>query len=163
MKLNCDRKSTVEEQKNKALERSSELEKLLGSKNAKLADVESDLKSLQQKLDELKEKKSQFDSLDKEKGLLDQSLKGLESRLKTEKEELSKALAAEKIVKSLEEDIKKLPTIEAYAAGLQEKEKLELKQQNLKQKLNEIIQLEKTIESNSEKHATYLEKAAADS
>jgi exonuclease SbcC len=152
------RKPAVEEEKDKALERLRELGKLLASKNAELAKVEADLKSLQQTLDELKDKKRQFDLLDREKGLLDQSLKSLESRLKTEKEELSKALAAEKIIKDLEEDVKKLPIIEAYAAGLQEKEKLELKQQNLKQKLDEIAELEKTIKSNSEKHAAYLEK-----
>jgi exonuclease SbcC len=152
------RKPVVEEEKDKALERLSELVKLLASKNAELAKVEADLKSLQQTLDELKEKKRQFDLLDREKGLLDQSLKGLESRLKTEKEELSNAIAAEKIIKDLEEDVKKLPIIEAYVADFQEKEKLELKKQNLKQKLDEIAELEKTIKSNSEKHAAYLEK-----
>ena len=152
------RKTAVEEQKNNALERSNELEKLLGSKKTELADVELDLKSLQQNLDELKEKKRQFDSIDRDKGLLDQNIKALEIKLKTEQEELSKALTAEKIVKILEEDIKKLPTIEAYAAGLQKKEKLELKKQNLIAKINEIIQLEKTIDSNSEKHVSYLEK-----
>ncbi len=152
------RKSTVEEQKNNSLERLRKLEELLDSKTVELADVEINLASLKEKIDELKEKKIQFDLLDREKELLDQKINSLQSKLEKENEELSAALEAEKIIKSLEQDIKKLPTIEAYATGVQEKEKLELKQQNFKQKLEEIVELEKTITSNSEKYASYLEK-----
>jgi len=152
------RKSTVEEQKNNSLERLSKLEELLSSKTAELVDVELNLASLKEKLDKSKEKKSQFDSLDKQKEILDQKLEGLQSRLETEKGELKKAVAAENIVKNLEDEIKKLPTIEAYASSLQEKVTLESKQLRLKEKIDEIIELEKTIEVNLKNYSTYLEK-----
>jgi len=152
------RKSKVEEQKNLAIQKSAELEKLLDSKKVELAGIETIIGDLQKRLDDLKDKKSQFDLLDREKELLDQKLEGLKSRLETEKGELKKAIAAENIVKSLEDEIKKLPTIEVYASSLQNKETLESKQLRLKEKFDELIELEKTIEVNWKKYSTYLEK-----
>ena len=152
------RKPIVEKQRCEAEAKSQKLEVQLKSQRKDLAGIESEVGRLQASLEEFKVKKKKFDALDKEKGLLDQSISNLEKKLKEGKLELERAVAAEKIVKALENAVAKLPFLEAYALGLSEKGTLGLKQNKFLDKLDEIAHLEKTIASNMESHELFLAK-----
>ena len=153
-----NRKSAVQKQRDEAEAKSKELNGLLASKKTELGGLESELKRLQAVLDELETKKKGFDRFDKERGIISQRIENLESKLATEKEELRRAVAAEEILRKLQDDVNRLPFLDAYVCGLAEKEKLELKQKALQEKLNEIIETKKTLEENTKGYEFYLEK-----
>ena len=155
-----ERRPDVEKQKNEAEAKSKQLAALLVSKRKDLADVKTYLNRLQADLADFKCKKREFDALDKEKGILDQTISGLQIRLGTEKAELAKTKVAEAIVKELEGEVSLLPALEAYVQGLGEKEKLELKLSAFETKLGEITELKATLEKNAQNHVLYLEKGS---
>jgi exonuclease SbcC len=152
------RKPVVDQQRYDAEAKSKELSKLLGSKRKELDGLESDLKSLEAVLEELDAKKKDFDRFDKERGLIEQRIETLESKLITEREELAKAVSAAEIVSKLEADVNRLPFLDSYVSGLAEKENLEVKRSALQEKLDEIRGLKKTLEENGKGHDLYLEK-----
>ena len=152
------RKPVVDQQRYDAEAKSKELRKLLGSKRKELAGLESDLKSLEAVLDELDAKKKDFDRFDRERGLIEQRIGTLESKLIAEKEELAKAVSAAEIVSKLEADVNRLPFLDAYVSGLAEKWNLEVKRSALQEKLDEIGGLRKALEENGKGHELFLEK-----
>jgi exonuclease SbcC len=152
------RKPIVEKQISEAEAKSKNLDAQLVLKRKDLAEIKSDLGRFQAILEESKVKKKKFDALDKERGLLDQSISNFEKKLKEGKLELERAVAAERVVKDLQNEVIKLPFLEAYALGLSEKGTLELKQRKFLDKLEEIAQLEKIIASNKESHELFLAK-----
>jgi len=152
------RKPVVEQERHDAEAKSKELSKLLGLKRKELAGLGSDLKSLEAVLEELDAKKRDFDGLDKERGLIEQRIGNLDSKLEREKEELAKAVSAAEILQTLEADVNRLPFLDAYVSGLAEKKNLEFKRSALQEKLDEISGLRKTLEENAKGHGLYLEK-----
>ena len=153
-----DRTPIVEKQRSEAEAKSKNLDEQLVLKRKDLAEIKSDSGRFQAILEEFKAKKKKFDALDKERGLLDQSVSNLEKKLKEGKLELERAVAAERVVKDLENEVAKLPFLEAYTLGLSEKGTLELKQHKFLDKLEEITQLEKIIASNKESYELFLAK-----
>ena len=158
LEVELARKPVVEQQRYDAEAKSKELSKLLGSKRKELGGLESDLKSLEAVLEELEAKKRDFDRLDKEKGLIEQRIGSLDSKLITEREELAKAVSAAEIVSKLEADVNRLPFLDSYVSGLAEEKNLEVKQSALQEKLDEIRGLKKTLEENAKGHEIFLEK-----
>ena len=152
------RKPIVEKQRCEAEAKSQKLEVQLKSQRKDLAGIESEVGRLQAILEEFKVKKKEFDALDNEKGLLDQSISNLERKLSEEKMELGRAVAAGKVVEALKDEVAKLPLLDVYAQGLTEKNTLELKQRKFLDKLEEITQLEKTVANNLQSHEFFLDK-----
>ncbi len=158
LETELDRKSTIENERKEHEAKSTELENSLAAKRKDLARIESEVNNLQIVLDQLKDKKKKFDKHDKERGIVEGNIANLEKTLEKEKDELAKAVVAEEIVKKLEDDVNKLPFLDEYVRGLAEKEKQELRQHALQDKLNEIGQLNKTLEENAKSHELYTEK-----
>jgi exonuclease SbcC len=152
------RKPVVEQERYDAEAKSKELKALLGSKKMEFAGLESDLKNLECVLEELDAKKRDFDRLDKEKGLIEQQIGNLESKLITEKEELAKAVSAAEILQTLEADVNRLPFFDAYVSGLTETKNLEVKRSVLQEKLDEISELKQTLGENAKGNELFLEK-----
>jgi len=153
-----DRKATIEKERREYEAKSTELEEALIAKRKHLAGVETDLRNLQIALDQLKVKKKEFDNCDKERGIVEEKIAGLDSRLEKDEEGLAQAVAAEVTVRKLEDDVNKLPFLDEYVRGLAEKEKQELRQRALQEKLGEMGQLKKTLEENADNHELYAEK-----
>jgi exonuclease SbcC len=153
-----DRKATIEKERGEHEAKSEELEEALITKRKHLAGIETDLRNLQIALDQLKVRKKEFDKCDKERGIVEEKIAGLESRLEKDEEGLAQAAAAEVTVRKLEDDVSKLPFLDEYVRGLAEKEKQELRQRALQEKLGEIGQLKKTLEENAVNHELYVEK-----
>ncbi|MGD0028794.1 MAG: AAA family ATPase [Candidatus Bathyarchaeia archaeon] len=152
------RKSTIEIERREHEAKSKELEKALLLKRKELAGIEAELEYLHTGLDELREKKKEFDKLDKQKGLVEGNIANLEKALKREEEELAKAVAAEEVVKKLATDVAKLPFLDEYVRCLVEKERQELRQHALQDKLNGVVQLKRTLEENAKNHELFIEK-----
>jgi exonuclease SbcC len=152
------RKSAVQKQRDESEVKSKELNGLLASKRTELGGLESELQGLQALLDELETEKKDFDRFDKERGIINQRIKNLESKLETENEELRRAVVAQEILGKLQDDVNRLPFLDAYVCGLAEKEKLELKQKALQEKLDGIIETKKTLEENTKGYELYLGK-----
>jgi exonuclease SbcC len=158
LETKLDRKSIIENERKEHEAKSKELEESLTAKRKDLVGIESELRSLQTVLDQLKDKKKEFDRHDKEKGIIEGKITNLEKTLKKEKDELAKAVAAEEIVKKLEDDVNRLLFLDQYVHCVAEKERQELRQRTLQDKLNEIGQLKKTLEENAKSHELYTEK-----
>ena len=152
------RKPVVKKQRDDAEAKSRELSALLASKRVELAGLESELKNLEIALDTLDSKKKEFDKFDKKKSVIEQNIGNLEGKLETTKEELRRAVSAAEILQKLEDDVNKLPFLDAYVSGLAEKERLEFRRSALQEKLDEITGLRKTLEENAESRGLYLEK-----
>lgn len=152
------RKPTIKKQKNEAEAKSKELQEKLALKKNNMACANSELSGLQAVLDELKEKKKKFNAVDKERSTIEQNITNLEKKLEREQDELKRALAAEEIVRSLEDYANKLPFLEDYVRGLAEKESQQLKRDAFQGKLDEIAQLSKSLEENVNGHEVYIEK-----
>jgi len=158
LKTELDRKPTVEKTKKDYETKSSELQALISSKKTSLSEIESELKRLQTVLDDLKNKKKQFENYDKEKRVIEGNNENLKQKLERETEELGQAIAAEEFVKKLENAIAQLPFLEDYVDHLTEKEKQELTLSSYSAKLEEVKQLKKTLEDTLKDHEGYLEK-----
>ena len=158
LKTELDRKPTVEKTKRDYETKAAELEALISSKKKNLSEVESELKCLQTVLDDLKNTKKQFENYDKEKRVIEGNIENLKQKLQREKEELGQAVAAEEVVKELENSIAQLPFLEDYIDHLTEKEKQELALSSYSAKLEEVKQLKKTVEDTAKDHEGYLEK-----
>jgi len=152
------RKSTVENQRKEHEAKSRELERSLVTKRMDLTGIESELMSLRIVLDQLKDRKREFDKHDKQREIIKGDIANLEKMLKKDEDELAKAVAADEIVKKLEPDVNKLPFLNECVRCLSEKEKQELRQHVLQEKLNEVEQLKKTMEENAVGHELYTEK-----
>jgi len=152
------RKPVVEKQRDEAEAKSQQLCELLVSKRHKLGELESELKNLEDILSTLASKKKEFDKCEKEKAVVEQRIRNLERRIETEREELRRAGLAAETVLRLEEDVKRLPFLDAYVTGLAEKEGLELRESVLQGKLDEIAELIKTLRENEKGHELYQEK-----
>jgi exonuclease SbcC len=152
------RKPMVKKQRDDAEAKSKELSALLTSKRAELSGLESELKNLESALESLDFKKVEFGKFDKKRSIIEQRFGNLESKLETAKAELERAVSATQILQNLEEDVKRLPFLDAYVSGLAERERLELRSSALQGKLDEITGLRKTLEENSDGHGLYLEK-----
>ncbi len=113
---------------------------------------------MQTVLDDLKNTKKQFENYDKEKRVIEGNIENLKQKLQRETEELGQAVAAEEVVKKLENSIAQLPFLEDYIDHLTEKEKQELALSSYSAKLEEVKQLKKTLEDTSKDHEGYLEK-----
>ena len=158
LKTELDRKPVVEKTKRDYETKAAELEALISSKKKNLSEVESELKCLQTVLDDLKNTKKQFENYDKEKRVIEGNIENLKQKLQREKEELGQAVAAEEVVKKLENTIAQLPFLEDYIDHLTEKEKQELTLSSYSAKLEEVKQLKKTLEDAAKDHEGYLEK-----
>ena len=152
------RKSAIENERKEHEAKSKELGKTLTAERDCLVRIESELSNLQAVLDQLKNKKKEFDKHDKEREIVEGSIANLEKTLDKEKAELAKAVVAEEIVKKLQDDVSKLPFLDEYVRCRAEKEKQELRQHALQEKLNEIGQLKKMLEENAKNHELYTEK-----
>ena len=158
LKTELDRKPVVEKTKRDYETKAAELEALISSKKKNLSEVESELKCLQTVLDDLKNTKKQFENYDKEKRVIEGNIENLKQKLQREKEELGQAVAAEEVVKELENSIAQLPFLEDYIDHLTEKEKQELALSSYSAKLEEVKQLKKAVEDTAKDHEGYLEK-----
>ena len=158
LKTELDRKPVVEKTKRDYEAKAAELEALISSKKKNLSEVESELKCLQTVLDDLKNTKKQFENYDKEKRVIEGNIENLKQKLQREKEELGQAVAAEEVVKKLENSIAQLPFLEDYIDHLTEKEKQELALSSYSAKLEEVKQLKKAVEDTAKDHEGYLEK-----
>jgi len=152
------RKLTIENERKEHEAKSTELENYLSAKRKDLAEIESELKNLQTVLDQLKDKKKKFDEHDKKRGIIEGDIANLEKMLEREKDELVRAVVAEEIVKKLEDEVNKLPFLDEYVRCLIEKEKQELRQRQLQDKLNDIEQLKKMLKEKEKSHELYTEK-----
>ena len=158
LKTELDRKPVVEKTKRDYETKAAELEALISSKKKNLSEVESELKCLQTVLDDMKNTKKQFENYDKEKRVIEGNIENLKQKVEREKEELDQAVAAEEVVKKLENSIAQLPFLEDYIDHLTEKEKQELALSSYSAKLEEVKQLKKTLEDAAKDHEGYLEK-----
>ena len=150
LKTELDRKPVVEKTKKDYETKAAELEALISSKKTNLSEIESELKRLQTVLDELKSTKKQFENYDKEKRVIEGNIENLKQKLQRETEELGQAVAAEEVVKKLENSIAQLPFLEDYIDHLTEKEKQELTRSSYSAKLEEIKELKNTLEDDFE-------------
>ena len=153
-------KSTIEADKQKHTAASQELATSLASKRQELSKIDDQISSLQSILIRLEGDKKEFGRLDREKGILEQSIEHDKENLLAEQAELERAVAAGKIIESLQDAVNKLPILEEYSRRLLEKHDQELKQEALTEKLRNLERLEKTLEENKEDSALYGEKKA---
>jgi exonuclease SbcC len=158
LETELDRKSIIEIERREYEAKSKELEKALLLKRKELAGIEVELEYLHTGLDELREKKKEFDKLDKQKGIFEGNIANLEKALKREEDELAKAAAAEEVVKKLATDVTRLPFLDEYVLCLVEKERRELSQRALQDKLNGVVQLRRTLKENAKSHELFIEK-----
>jgi exonuclease SbcC len=158
LETELSRKSAIENERKEHEVKSKELERSLVLKRKELAGIESELEYLKTGLDELEGKKKEFDMLDKQRGIFEGNIANLKKALKREEDERVKAVAAEEIVKKLEADVAKLPFLDEYVRCLAEKEKQELRQHALEEKLNEIGRLKGILEENTKNYELFIEK-----
>jgi DNA repair protein SbcC/Rad50 len=149
------RKPDLKKEKTETEAGFKDLEKLLKTKRAEKGGLDSTLDALRKKLAEIDRMKADFEKLDKQKGLWEQKFEGLKGELKTQNEELKKALLAEQTVQRLEPQVAKLPTLETYASDLSEKTALKDKITGLNKKLEEIGALKKALEDNKQGYTLY--------
>ncbi|MEM2098509.1 MAG: AAA family ATPase [Candidatus Bathyarchaeia archaeon] len=154
------RQPDVEKEKAEAESNIKRLEKLLGSKEVEKSGLVSKVATLQEELALLEGKKSDFEKLDKQKGILEQKVAGFEAELKTRNGELNKALLAEQTVQKLEPQVAKLSSLEAYVSNLSEKTAVEGRISELDNRLSEIRELKSTLEHNRQGYALYREAEA---
>ncbi len=154
------RKPDVEKEKAEAEFNIKRLEKLLGSKEVEKNGLVSAVATLQEKLVLLERKKSNFEKLDKQKGILEQKVAGFEAELKTHTGELNKAILAEQTVQKLEPQVAKLSPLEAYVSNLSEKTALDGSISELDKQLTEISELKSTLEHNLQGYVLYREADA---
>lgn len=151
------RKPDAEKDKTEAETGVKHIEKLLKTKQTEKGTLDSTLDALQKKLVRLDGIKTEFQNLDKQKGLWEQKIEALKGELRTQNEELRKALLAEQTVQKLEPQVANLPPLEAYASNLSGKTALEDKIAGLNKKLDEISGLKRTIEQNKQDYMLYYE------
>ncbi|MEM4733348.1 MAG: AAA family ATPase [Candidatus Bathyarchaeia archaeon] len=154
------RQPDVEKEKAEAEANIKLLEKRLGSKEVEKNGLASEVAALQEKLALLEGKKSDFEKLDKQKGIMEQKVAGFEAELKTRTEELNKALLAEQTVQKLEPQVAKLSSLEAYVSNLSEKTTVERSISELDRQLSEIRKLKGALEHNRQGYALYREAEA---
>ena len=158
LQVELDQRSAIEADRQKYITTSQELVRSLGSKRKELSEVEKQKSSLRIILDQLKEDKKQFDKLDKEKGILGKGIEADREKLRREEAELDGAVKAEEVIKSLEGEVSKLPSLEDYSRFLSQKREQELQLERLREKLANFERLEKTLEENKKEHDFYLEE-----
>ena len=160
LKTELDHRSTIESDRQRHLTTSTELTASIGSKRKELRKIEEKISSLQASLNQLKENKKAFDRLDKEKSILEKAVANEREKLETQQTELDKAVAAKKLVASLEGEISKLPFLEQYLQCILRKREQESKQQALEEKLRNLDRLEEVLRENEKDCALYREKKA---
>ena len=74
----------------------AEVEALISTKKKNVSEVESELKCLQTVLDEMKNKKKQFENYDKEKGVVEGNIENLKQLLKGKKKNSTRLLQPRK-------------------------------------------------------------------
>jgi exonuclease SbcC len=153
-------KSTIEADKQKHSAASQELAASLASKRQDLGKIDDQISGLQSILIRLEGDKKEFDRLDREKTILEQSIEHGRENLVAELAELEKAGVAEKTIESLQDAVNKLPILEEYSRLLLEKHDAETKREALAEKLRNLERLEKTLEENKESFTLYVEKRA---
>jgi len=136
------------------------LGKLLGSKEAEKRDIESEVAAFKAKLGVLDQKKSDFEKLDKQKGIIEQKVAGFKTELKNHTVELNKALLAEQTIQMLEPQVAKLSTLEAYVSTFYEKTTIEGSISELDKLLTEIRGLKSALEQNKQGYMLYREAEA---
>ena len=151
------RRPDVEKEKADVESKIKRLETILGSKEVEKSGLVSEVATLQEKLALLEVKKSDFERLDKQKGILAQKVTGFEAELKTHTGELNRALLAEQTVQKLEPQVAKLSPLEAYVSNLSEKTMVERSISELDNRLSEIRGLKSALEHNKQGCALYCE------
>lgn len=151
-------KSTIEADKRKYIAASRDSEGSLQSKKKELQQVENRISGLQTLLDQLKESKRAFDKLDKEKSVIEKAVENDKEKLGREQGELDEAMKAEEKIKGLEAEVGKLGFLEEYVAALSQKREQESQRRRLKEKLDNLDRLEKTLRENEVDHELCLEK-----
>jgi exonuclease SbcC len=154
------RKPDVEKEKAEAESNIKRLETLLGSKEVEKNGLVSEVGTLQENLALLDGKKSDFEKLDKQKGILKQKVEGFETELEACTGELNKALLAKQTIQKLEPQVAKLSTLEAYVSTLSDKTTLDGSISELDKQLTEIRGLKTALEQNKQGYTLYRETEA---
>ncbi len=151
-------KSTIEADKRKHIDTSNESQELLQAKKLELQEVEKSLSGLQIFLDQLNENKKTFDTLDKDRSVIEKDAENAREKLKKEQIEVDTAVRAEERIKSLEDEVNKIQFLEDYVTSLSQKQHFDLQLERMKEKLANLDRLEKSLQENEENHGYYLEK-----
>ncbi|MGB9134715.1 MAG: AAA family ATPase [Candidatus Bathyarchaeia archaeon] len=154
------RRPSIESERQRHLATSTESTASIVSQKKELRKIEEKIISLQAILDKLKEDKKAFDILDKEKSILEKAVEHGKEKLETEQAELDNAIAAKKLVESLEEEISKLPLLEQYSQCIISKREQESKRQALEEKLHNLDLLEEVLKENEADSALYRNNSA---
>lgn len=150
-------RSTIEADKQRHLASSKELAKSIESKEAELYEVDTRISDLETLLASLKEDKKRFEKLDKEKKILEKDVENDKDKLMKEQSELDNSIKAEEKVQSLEGDIGRLRFMEDYVVDISRKREQELQLDKLKEKVDTLERLDKTVRENDRGHQLYLD------
>ena len=160
LSVELNRRPSLESDRQRYLATSTESAAAIASQKKELHKIEEKITSLQTTVDKLKEDKKAFDKLDKEKSILEEALASDKAKLETEKAEHAKAVAAKKLVETLEVEVGRLPFLEQYSQCITRKREQESKRQALEEKLRNLDLLEATLKENEEAAAIYLKNSA---
>jgi exonuclease SbcC len=160
LEVELAQRTTIEADKQRHITTSQEIEKTLKSKKRELEGLQKMIVDLQLVLDRLKENKKAFDKLDKQKIATQKEVENDSRKLSEQLAELEEAAKAEEKVSSLEDQVGKLQFLENYVSALSERPEQEVQQLRLKDKLETLDRLEKTLRENEANHQLYIDKEA---
>ena len=152
LKTELKQKPTIEAEKQKYVSTSTALEKKLKQEREELQDVEVHVAGLKDEIKILKANKKEFDKLNSRKRVLESEVRHVEEKLGDLKLELKKSLQANSIVKSLKKEVKKLVPLEEFSRSLSNKNKSELRLQNLRKELNNLEELGMILQEFKDEH-----------
>jgi exonuclease SbcC len=160
LEVELAQRATIEADRQRHLTTSQEIEKSLKSKRGELEDLEKVIVDLQLVLDRLKESKKAYDKLDKQRIVTQKEVENDSRKLSEELAELEEAIKAEEKVRGLQDQVAKLQFLENYVSALSERREQEVQQLRLKDRLENLDRLERTLKENEANHELYVDKEA---